>query len=173
MSEKAEENTSTDALSGIFRSEEFRTASKRYHEAFDNMPEDKRQVIKMMMMCWQTALNAYNSAMGYNGEDTDDKRIMCCGTHADTFLMQFGAIQHELGNESVESVLKKMNATSDWLRQRGLHGLPTPVDRENIIHYKTTEGMYEDMKRYSQTRKQLIQRLKASSEDDGRGRTRR
>lgn len=172
MSEEAEEKPSMDGLSGIFRSEEFRTAGNRYHEAFDNMPEEKRHIIKMMMMCWQTAWNAYNAAMGYNGEDTDDKRIMCCGTHANTFLMQFGAIQNELGNESAESVLKKMNATSDWLQQRGLHGLPTPVDRDNVVHHKTAERMYADMKRYSETRLQLVQRMRASGDEGGSGRRR-
>lgn len=173
MTEEKTEQALDFSGSKFFESEEFKDAYRRYHAVFDEMPQDKREVIELMRSCWATAWNAYNSAMGYNGEDTDDKKIMRCGTFADAFLMRFEAIQRLLGNESVDSVLKKMNSTSKWLIERGLFGLPTPVDRDNIVHHKTADGMYEDMKRYSQTRKQLIQRLEASDEDDGRCRTRR
>lgn len=170
--EQKDENPFSLAGLECLKSEEFKEAYRRYHEVFDPMPEDKREIIEMMMKCWATAWNAYNSAMGYHGEDTDDRKIMCCGTHADSFFMRFEAIQRLLGNESVASVLTKMNNTSKWLKERGLCGLPTPVDRDDFVHHKTAEGMYTDMKRYSQTRLQLIQRLRTLDEEEHRGRRR-
>lgn len=157
-----------NTIDSILTSPEMKEAEKSFHRVFDNIPEKKAEIIRAMTLCWRTAWNAYNAAMGYHGEDTDEKKIMGCGSHADIFFIQFRSVQFLLGNESVDSVLKKMNATSRWLEERGWTHLPTPVDQDGVRHEKTADGMYEDMKRFSDTKMQLIQRIRAEKEGSRR-----
>ena len=141
-------------------SEGMRDAEKAYHRVFDNMPKNKAEIVNQMVFAWSCAWAAYNSAMGFNGEDSDETKIMTCGVHASLYFVHFRIVQNLLGNESVENTIKKMDETSRWLEERGWSHLPEPVDEQNKVHLKTASGVHIDMQRYVETRKTLVDKLR-------------
>lgn len=145
-------------------------AKKAYHRVFDNMPKNKAEIVNQMVFAWTCAWAAYNSAMGFNGEDSDETRIMTCGVHAGLYFVHFRIVQNLLGNESVENTIKKMDETSRWLEERGWSHLPEPVDEQNQVHHKTAGGVHIDMQRYVETRQALIEQLRQNNDGGSRRR---
>lgn len=143
-----------------------RRAYESYHKVFDNIPDEKAAIIKAMIHCWKYADHAYDSATGRNGEDTDEKRIMSCGCFADMCIYQFNHLRSIL-NTSTDNLLRMMDNTSAWLKERDWHSLPSPVDARGVEHNKTAREMYDDMIRYSKVRVQLIEQIRSIHNADG------
>ena len=151
-------------------SEAMKRSKIAYHRVFDNMPEDKARIIMQMTLAWTCAGSAYDSAMGLNGEETDEIKIMSCGLHASRYMVHFRIIQNLLGNESLENTLKKMDDTSKWLKERDWSHIPEPIDEKGCIHRKTSADVHADMKRYSDARSTLLRSHDSGEEDSSKRR---
>lgn len=166
----AQETEKKEPMNFSSLTEGMKKAEAAYHRVFDKMPKSKAEIINQMTSAWSCAWCAYNSAMGFNGEDSDETKIMTCGIHAGLYFVHFRIVQNLLGNESVENTLKKMDETSKWLEERGWSHLPTPCDEKNNVHYKTAGGVHIDMQRYVETRRTLMSQLGQSNDGGSRRR---
>ena len=62
-------------------------------------------------------------------------------------MIHFKILMEAFGG-SEDDVLKKIDDSSKWLKEKGWYGIPEPFDADGVRHMKTAHGMHEDMKSY-------------------------
>ena len=148
-----------DQLTGLFKEK-----AEAFHRVYDNLDKTQEFIIDQMVRTFQLASCAYMAVVSQSrGVDAVDA-ISEAGVTAEQFLIHFDILKcHYKCND--EELCAKMNATSEWLKDRGWISLPEPKDETGAQHYKTAEGMLSDMKKYVSVYRQMLRTLKQNAEE--------
>lgn len=135
-----------------------------YHAVYDRLDEKQTYAIDQMCKMFMLASCAYRH-VATRGKGHDQTILAICeaGVTAYQFMIHMeNLIEYYKCNE--EELCSKIDATSDWLRERGWISLPEPKDENGTQHIKTSAGMIADMKKYIGVYEELTETLRKSRE---------
>ena len=133
-------------------SEDMKAAAARFRH-IEALDPERAEAVRMVMALCEFAHLAYESASGYApkpGDTTEEEwnraRKMVAGEHAGQYLIVWREMERSYGGYL--ETLKVVQRASDWLRQRGLNGIPgfvteNPVSCKAIS--KSATQMHHDM----------------------------
>lgn len=128
--------------------------AKERAKALDALDEAKREWVRLAQSLYEFARLAYESRYGWKPEETtrtpeeaEKLRILLAGNFAGQCLSVFDRLV-EYGSEPKSAVLIKLQKVSDWLKARGLNGIPEFVtESASTVKciYKSATQMCDDM----------------------------
>lgn len=121
---------------------------KAYHAIFDGLDANRRLAINQMCSLFEIASVAYKSIAGIGIYYSEVGGVCEAGACAEQYMIHYGILRELYGNCSDDDMIKRIDATSEWLKNKDWYGIPDPVDREGVKHMKTAAGMHDDMKKF-------------------------
>lgn len=137
-------------------SQSAKEAENRF-KALAVLDNDRKEIVRAIMAMCEFARLTYNTSYGgRSGADNGaldnavKSRMLLSGDFAGQYLAVFRYTKQIIGTSDTDTI-SKIQATSDWLRARGLNGIPnfvTSGTMTTITINKTAEQMHRDMLAY-------------------------
>lgn len=133
-------------------SEDMKAAAARFRH-IEALDPERAEAVRLVMALCEFARLAYESASGYApmpGDRTEEEwnraRKMVAGEHAGQYLIVWREMERSHGGYL--ETLKIVQNHSDWLRRRGLNGIPEFVTESATtckVIFKSATQMHHDM----------------------------
>jgi len=125
-------------------------AAKLYREVFGNLPSEKKLVLEQIGRLFTESQQAYSSLFKFNGDmRTDTQRVCQVAGHSQQYMIHFQNVRELLKTDD-SRIHDTVDKTSEWLKKKGWFGLPMPSDEKGVKVFKTSKGVYNDMKSYNE-----------------------
>ena len=141
-----------------------KASARAYHAIYDGLSEEKTFCIDQMCNMFKTANAAYHAISGI-GKYYNAVSGMCeAGANASQFEIHMNILLEKYGC-TVDELDKKIDATSEWLKERGWFGIPEPYDKDGHKHIKTAYAMRADMEKYIKTYTDMLAAIRQANEE--------
>lgn len=130
-------------------SEMAREKYKIYKEIFGSLEGDRLLAMNQMCSMFEISNVAYRAIAAIGKYHTEVSGVCEAGCAAQQVMIHFEILKSTLKCDEQETI-KKIDATSKYLKDKGWYGLPEPLDAEGCKHIKTADGLVSDMRRYAQ-----------------------
>lgn len=138
-------------------------AAEAYHRIFDGLPPDKDRAVRMMMAACANAREAYRLYLESDGAEPSVSDQISAGNFAFLFLDGIASIRVILGKRTDEDAVATLQASSEWLKDKGWHGI-LDFRVGNRILYKTATETHSDMGAYRMAGMRIRNELAAKRE---------
>ena len=152
-------------------SQSIKEAKSRF-KALAVLDDNRREVVRLIMALCEFARLAYGASYGWTGKANGEakaaekSRMILSGDYAGQYCAVFRHIRQTIGTNDTD-IISKVQSTSDWLRARGLNGIPNFVASgatTTITINKTAEQMHRDMLAYVEYARDSRQDAQANEE---------